>query len=332
MAVTRNNRIQYSPEQYERAKQNNHTLDYVKSHGYELVEEGRYYHLKEHDSLVFSPNGSWFWNSRGMKGQALDFIVHYEGRSWAEAVLILAGEAPELGPAIRPNTPRISDPAPKEKPVFQLPPRANDERQLFAYLCGTRKLSYRLVKMMLSQGILYEASCRTRNGEQIHRNACFVSLDPTGKPCSGFLRGLYSAGTAYKGEIPGGNKCYGWLLKGGFLPQEVYVFEAAIDAASYADLQLLQYRYPRKHVDFLALGGLSIEPIHQYLKDHPSVYTVHLMLDADKWGVAAAERFRKKLEAEGCQVTSAIPPYGKDWNDTLRYVKDPSMCSRIDFT
>lgn len=325
MPITRNNRFQYTPEQYERAKQNNHALDYVKSHGYELVQEGRYYHLKEHDSLVFTPNGTWFWNSRGLKGYAIDFIVQYEGRSWTEAILILAGESAPCEALGKPNIPPVSRCKPKEKPIFQLPPHANDERQLFAYLCGTRKLSYRIVKAMVSQGIVYESVYvketgeiyRTKSGNEIH-NACFVSLDCYGKPRSAFQRGLISCGnTTYKGEVPGGDKSYGWVFRGRE-PQELYVFEAAIDAASFVNLQYLKHQDPLEHADYLALGGLSFEPIQQYLTDHPAVHKVHLMLDGDKWGIAATQRFRQKLELMTCDVDSEIPPHGKDWNDTLR--------------
>lgn len=339
MPISRNNRLHYTSEQYERAKQNNNALAYAQSHGYELVQEGRYYHLKEHDSLVFTPNGAWFWNSRGIKGYAIDFIVQYEGRSWAEAILILAGETTPRGSPQKSDIPPVSRCEPQEKPVFQLPPHANDERQLFAYLCGTRKISYDIVKMMLSQGIVYESLYRTESGEiyrtksgrELH-NACFVSLDRYGKPRSAFQRGLISCGnTAYKGEISGGDKSYGWVFRGR-KPEELYAFEAAIDAASFVNLQYLQNQNPLGRADYLALGGLIFDPIQRYLEEHPGICCVHLMLDADKWGMEAAERFRKKLEEEGYQVTSAVPPHGKDWNDTLRYVKDSSMCSRIGFT
>ena len=84
---------QFKQDQYDRAMHNNNALEYVQRQGYELVKEGQYYHLKEHDSLVFSPQGSWFWNSRGMSGKAIDFIRDYEGRSFAEAILILAGDS-----------------------------------------------------------------------------------------------------------------------------------------------------------------------------------------------------------------------------------------------
>ena len=322
MAISENNRPYYTKEQYERAKCNNNALDYVRSQGYELVQEGRYYHLKEHDSFVFAPNGTWFWNSRGLKGYAIDFIVKYEGRSWTEAILILAGEAIPFEPPRKPNIPPVSRCEPQEKPIFQLPPHAHDERQLFAYLCGTRKINYHIVKVMVSQGIVYESVFRTTSGNEMH-NACFVSLDCNGKPRSAFQRGLLSEGNAFKGEIPGGDKSYGWLFRG-YSSREVYVFEAAIDAASYVSLQFLKNQDPLGHADYLALGGLTFLPIHRYLMEHSGICKVHLMLDADQWGIAATQRFLKKLKEMPYDVESQTPPYGKDWNDTLRYLNQHS--------
>ncbi len=339
MPISRNNRLHYTSEQYERAKRNNNALTYVQSHGYELVREGRYYHLKEHDSLVFTSNGAWFWNSRGLKGYAIDFIVQYEGRSWAEAILILAGEAAPCESPRKPDIPPVSRFEPQEKPTFRLPPHASDERQLFAYLSRTRKISCKIIKMMISQGILYESLFqkesgeiyRTRYGKEIH-NACFVSLDRQGKPRSAFQRGLSSYGnTSYKGEIPGGDKTYGWVFRGQN-PLELYVFEAAIDAASYVDYQYCHKKEPLIHADYLALGGLMFDPIQRYLEEHPGICCVHLMLDADQWGKAASERFRKRLEEMSYHVETEFPPYGKDWNETLCHMKDTLMRSRIGFT
>ena len=90
MPISRSNRTYYTKEEYEAAKRNDNALFYAQRQGYDLVRTGRYFYMRQHDSLVFAPSGCWFWNSRGLSGRALEFIVLYEGRSFPEAVLILA--------------------------------------------------------------------------------------------------------------------------------------------------------------------------------------------------------------------------------------------------
>ena len=305
---------QFKQDQYDRAMRNNNALEYVQRQGYELVKEGQYYHLKEHDSLVFSPQGSWFWNSRGMSGKAIDFIRDYEGRSFAEAILILAGDSSQ--PPSHPDPALVPKAAAAHRHTpFVLPEKSPENKRLYGYLCRTRGISYEIVTEMIRQGIVYESIFR-KGGKELH-NACFVSLDRNGKARSAFQRGITTDST-YKGEIPGGDKRFGWLLRGKH-PNRLYVFEAAIDAASYVSLLHRRGADPLLDADFLALGGLSLEPVNRYLLEHPRIDTVHLMLDNDEWGINAAKRFRLELEQKGIHVHLQLPDTGKDWNDTLRH-------------
>ena len=151
MSISRNNRTYYTKEEYEAAKRNDNALLYAQRQGYDLVRTGRYFYMRQHDSLVFAPSGCWFWNSRGLSGRALEFIVLYEGRSFPEAVLILAGTVqPGFTPRVIPRS--IPPPVKQPQPIpFVLPKHANNDRQLFAYLCGRRKLDEAIVREMLEQ-------------------------------------------------------------------------------------------------------------------------------------------------------------------------------------
>jgi len=315
MPISKRNRLYYTPEQYARAKRNANALAYAQSQGYDLVRCGSYYTLRQHDSMVFTPDGKWFWNSRQVRGSALEFMTCYEGRSFAEAVLLLAGsteQQPPPGNSV--SWPKANPPKGTTPSEFKLPPRAKDMRRLFAYLCGTRKLNYQVVREMIAQEIVYESTFQTRSKKTLH-NACFVSYDNMGRPCSAFQRGM-TPGTNYKGEVPGGCKDYGWVLHGEH-PSKLYVFEAAIDAASYVSLLRRQGVNPLTDGDFLALGGLNFTPIARYLQRSPHIGQVILLLDADPPGQAAAQRFQALLLELGCLVSLQLPPTGKDWNDAL---------------
>ena len=78
MATSKNGKNYYTKEQYQYAKFQASALEYALSKGYQLIPKGQYYTMPEHDSMVFAPNGMWYWNSRGLKGKALDFMLHYE--------------------------------------------------------------------------------------------------------------------------------------------------------------------------------------------------------------------------------------------------------------
>lgn len=310
MPVSKHNNLYFTAEQKVLADQNSNALQYALSQGYDLVRHGNYYVMKEHDSMVFKLDGSWFWNSRRLHGRAAEFIMHYEGKSFVEAVLTLAGDGSRHGvqPPILPRaSPAVS---------FELPERAHSQRQMYGYLCGTRKLEPQILKAMVDQKILYQSDHIIAPGKVVH-NACFISYDDRGKPCSAFKRGTATVGTPYKGEVAGGDKTYGWILHGKE-PRQLYVFEAAIDAASYASLRLRAGENPLEGADYLALGGLSFLPIKTYLDRHPEVRSVHLLLDNDAPGQEAAADFQKRLVSSGAEVKIQVPPKGKDWNEYLQ--------------
>lgn len=311
MPVNRAGKAYYTKEQYKKAKYECSALEYALQKGYPLIKEGKYYKMSGHDSMIFAPNGMWYWNSRGLRGKALDFIVAYEGRSVVDAVLELTEGMP-VG-----SVPNISIPseAQKAKKVeIILPPAAKNCRRLFAYLCGKRKLERSVVMELVRKKMLYEG-VSTAKGREYH-NAVFVYYDPDGKAVGAYKRGLHSD-VPYKGEVSGSDKTYGWLLRGNReTPEEVYVFEAAIDAASQLSLARLSGDPAAEEVDRLSLEGLVTAPLTNYLNRYPTVQRVTLMLDNDQAGRLAAERLSAKLQ-EGITVRTVFPPQGKDWNDTL---------------
>ncbi len=313
MPISKKNTLYYTADQYALAQANSSALKYALSCGYDLVRHGSYYVMKEHDSMVFSQDGSWHWNSRSLHGNALDFIVNYEGKTFVEAVLTLAGEFYSPKSSILHNAKNVT--AKPAISLFKLPQKADTERHMFAYLCQTRKLSNTIVKEMIQQKILYQAQHELSPGKYAY-NACFVSYDNNGKPCSAFNRGL-NPQKSYKMETPGGDKSHGWLLHGKD-PQALFVFEAALDAASYVDLGLNAQENPLSGADYMALGGLNFTPIANYLKSHPKIKNVHLCLDNDDPGRNTAAVFSKRLQHLGICVDEQYPPQGKDWNELLQ--------------
>ena len=325
MPISKNGKEYYTKEQYEAAKYNGNALEYARSRGYQLVRQGTYYVLQEHDSMVFTPDGRWFWNSRGLSGSALEFQIYYEGKTITQAVLTLAGDreradsrpsasrAPST-PAQRQDTPRYP---------FKLPPSAQHFRQMFYYLCSVRGLDKSVVQEMIRQNRLYQSAEKLPTGRTVS-NTTFVYLDAQGNPIGAYQRGMMDreGQPPYKRDVPGSDKRFGWLLASPFHPAtEVRVFEAAIDAATDASLDAIKAgdAWREKPADRLSLEGLSYQPLQTYLQAHPGVQKVTLMLDADEPGRRAAKDMAQRLQRDGFRGEISIehPPFGKDWNNVL---------------
>lgn len=154
MSVSRNGEIYYTEDEMEKAAQNKNALKYALSRGYHLIKSGSEYRLKEHDSMVFELNGKWHWNSRGLHGDALDFIQAYENYSFKEAVCLLAGtlnDAPPVSSHVD-----VPIPTAEDKKEFILPERADNFKILFAYLIKERCLDPDLVKDFVNKRKIYQ--------------------------------------------------------------------------------------------------------------------------------------------------------------------------------
>ena len=81
-----------SQEQIDQAREVD-LLAYLLSHeSGVLKQEGANYRHNEHDSLVYVANKNyWYWNSRGQKINAVDYLMEIRGYSFVEAVERLTG-------------------------------------------------------------------------------------------------------------------------------------------------------------------------------------------------------------------------------------------------
>lgn len=324
--VTKNGKLRFTDEQYKAAAEAS-ALEYARSQGYDLVRKGSSYVMRQHDSMVFSPDGFWNWNSRAMSGKALQFIMEYEHRSLAEAVLILNGIDPNTAEVDRsaantsrtPYAPRQEDleaaAAPKE---FVLPPRAAQMNRTFGYLCGVRGLDYGLVRALVKEGRIYEGVQALKDGKEAH-NVVFVGYDADGAARSASVRGS-SEKSSFKMEVPGSDKTHPFVIPGREGADTLYVFESAIDAASHASMQALAGMDWRDANRVGISGNAPVEGILNTLASYPSEKIV-FCLDNDQAGQKIFENLRDRLEEHGIApeaISQAHCPLGKDWNEYLQ--------------
>lgn len=314
----------FTDEQLQHARECS-ALEYARAQGYDLVRVGSFYTLRQHDSMRFSPDGSWFWNSRGLKGGAIDFIMHYENRTLPEAVLILNGLDPHAVTSEVKQTsarflPKEEDLlAVKEEKVLELPPKAEDLRHVFAYLATTRGIDYQLIKQLVMERRIYESQIVSSG--KTHSNAVFLALDEQGHPRGATIRGC-STSSSFKMESIGSDKSYPFELHGKQGEETaLYIFESPIDALSHATLYKNNH-VEDKHICRISIGGNGkVEAILRTLQQKP-IKSVVFCLDNDDAGQKIYDRLRAELLASDSGLTSKNisqekVPSGKDWNEYL---------------
>lgn len=329
--VTRSGKLHYTNDQYRVAREAS-ALEYARRQGYHLVRDGGgRYHLEEHDSMIFLPNGKWHWNSRDLHGGAIEFLTFYEGKSLPEAVLELNGidyTATRDGAwdqtVQKDDTPRYAPSqedleAAATKREFVLPPRAEKMSRAFSYLCNTRGLDYDLVRRLVHDRRIYESENRRPDGTVLH-NVVFVGFDQQGTPRSASLRGC-SQTSKFKLEQPGSDKTHPFTIPGRQGSDTLYVFESAIDAASHATIQKLAGLDWQSGHRIGQGGNAPKEAILNVLETHPEIQRICVCTDNDAAGEKIYQKTLDRLVEQGIskdRIQRQIVPVGKDWNEYLQ--------------
>lgn len=319
MPISKSGNLYFTNAEYEIAREVK-ALEYARFKGYPIRQIGHYYTMEDHDSMVFNEKGHWFWNSHKISGGALEFCLYYVQLSLPEAVRELchyvALTAQQAAPKPQPNPQPNPKAEPEQKAAFVLPPKAASFKRLYGYLIYARRLSPEVVKDMVRRKLVYESVKKTDNGAEYH-NACFVSYDNHGQPVGAYQRSLSDQGKIYKLDVVGSDKSFGWLMQGE--AGSVCVFEAAIDAASYATFC---QKSGVQHGDLLALGGLGDTPLQKYLEGHPETKAINFCLDVDEPGRQATNRLMVAYQRIGyhvCDQSTGNLSHAKDWNGELQW-------------
>lgn len=173
-------------------------------------------------------------------------------------------------------------------------------------------------------------------------NAVFVGYDDNNKPAYAAKRGMYNKtvivdgkekNKSFRQEVTGSSKQHSFFMRDlSDKSKSIHVFEAAIDAMSYATLiDLYSSNYKTKNL--LSLGGAAsgrdnkfspndiiLPPALQNVLDNKSlnIDTVYIHFDNDKTGHDQAIKLKNKLDKLGVKSQIKLPPSGKDFNDFLK--------------
>lgn len=306
-------------EKFKRIREEISIVNYASRSGYTIVRKGKYYSLKEHDSVMIDQVKNVYWqNSKmgygkciGEKGSIIDFAVNFNGLSVYEALkefeqeIGVTSERNEI-PKQRKASEESTKDMQKSKEITS-PPKDDNMRKVFAYLIKTRQISQNVVQDMVHRKMLYQDN---------HGNCVFVGYDI--KNLDSVIFGCRRGTNTYKkftGDLSGCDYTKGFYVNNN--RKTLIVTESVIDALSV--MTLLDGKY--KDYNYLALGGTGKwEAVKTYL-DIGNIKNILIATDNDKGGISAAQRIcTLRKEYKNIEVKWQLPPseYGKDWNDVLK--------------
>ncbi len=293
-------------------------VDVASCLGYTPKRIGKYYTLKEMDSIRIYNRSHWYrWSMAGNKGHdggsQIDFLKEFAGLDIKSAVFWLLDFAgyrrSEDGRSNSVPRHRIVEKAEPVRREFILPEANDDNNRVIGYLNRTRRISISTIEYFINHGLLYES--------REHHNIIFKGNDPDGNTRFASQRGTYDreGEKPFKCDVAGNDKNYGFNITE---PKSnmIFVFEGAIDLMSYADM------YQKFDVNMIALGMVSDAPLEMFLKDHPDIRFIFFCLDNDEAGRVATENLMKKYYEAGYEVRDIHLPDGyKDVNEWLKATK-----------
>ena len=292
----------------------------AQSLGYTPKRIGKYYTLKEMDSIRIYDRTHWFrWSRQFDKGEnggsQIDFLRVFAGMDVKTAVfwllefsgyqqILTAKSEPVLKYQVKEKEP--------ERKNFQLPAASFDNSYLYSYLGQERGISKEVIDYFISQKLIYES--------RHYHNIVFLGNDKDGNTRFASMRGVFDKeGKPFKCDVVGNDKRFGFNLSHEN-SGKIVVFEAAIDLMSYVDVT------KDFESNMIALGMLADAPLATFLEEHPQITTIRFCLDSDEPGKKATEELLKKYYELGFEVENVPPPVGfKDFNECLIATRLPNL-------
>ena len=338
-------------------------LDVANELQMELVQSGRDYRWKEHDSLVISPDKNlWKWFSRNTGGDAISLVETIKEVDFNQSVDFLNdGNFKEFQMVERPQ----------EDFKYYL---EKYEQPLSAgrdYLRNQRGLSDETIDYFLEQGVLAQANAKldyfAEGTGGVTTNAIepvivFKSLSSSGEVVGASLQGIQENWEKWpkhgyaKVIMKNSDPMTGIHVDIGS-PKRLIFTESPIDLMSYYELHKDSLQDVRlvsmdglkestigRHLSQIQAeisgkplrwtpeqmaDGLQVAIDHHFFEDGKNADLITLALDNDK----AGRTFIQELEAKGAVINSDLPELRPgqdktDWNDVLKNQQEEKSDSR----
>lgn len=294
--------------------------DFAQRSGYTLVRKGKYYSLKEHDSVIIDTAKNCFWrNSRfakgfgGGAGSVIDFAIEFNGASDAKEAMrqiaVMYGIEGEKESSVPYRKPIAAEPPRKERKAgeVELPERDEDNRRVYAYLLKTRGIDQSVIRYFLGKKMLYQD--KAHKNCVFHTGTTFACVRSSDKNSS------------FKLDLEGCdyNECF--YFRGSNTADTLVVAESVIDIMSV----MTQFcREKKRYTDYcyLALAGTGkVDSVGYHIQkeeeDGRPFKKVLSATDNDEAGEKAHEHIQIIADSIGVDCERYAAPSEKDWNEYI---------------
>ena len=264
------------------------------------------YRHREHDSMVISPGKGFYWFSQGYGSKnPIDYYIKVEGMTFTTAAYHVlevmnydfTRKDIVISDSFAANPNYIHG-------EFSLPEKAENNKNVYAYLTKTRGLNKDIVKSLLDKGLIYQ--------DKKYNNAVFVGKDYDGNIVSAFKRSTRTYGNSNfkSGDEYGSMKEYRFRVEN-HTNTTVNVFESEIDLLSY--LSMLPEL--ARNENYIALGGVSDRALAAFLERNVVIEHINICTDNDVAGHKFCSKIAEEL-GKDYYITREIP-INKDFNEDL---------------
>ena len=311
MAQTATKPLRFTEAQIEQANRVS-LVELAQQYGFKLENGGRKaLHAQNSGGLyIFKDSNRFYHWGSDSKGGAIDFVMKYSGKTFAEAVAQLIGENYE--PYIRERTPYIKE----EKGPLVLPEKAQNFKRAYWYLVSVRGIEPEIVSHFMNTKMIYQ--------EAKYGNCVFVGYDVDRTPKYCAMRSS-SEKSSFKMDAVNSDKSYPFYNEG--KSDLLIVNESPIDLMSHAALAKIFYSKDWKEDHRISLGCLWDGALECYLQSHPDIKRIVFAVDNDylsrnkegvftNWGQQAAAKWCGKYGEKGYEC-AVHRPHLKDFNKDL---------------
>ncbi len=297
--------------------------DLAERMGFRLMRRGRYYSLKEHDSVMINTEKNCFWRNsrfqqgyRGGAGSTIDFYMEFSGETDCKKAMrqiaLMYGIEGDKQPQVTYNAKFTSSPKQRKEPIrkgiqmgnLTLPEKAKRNDIVYHYLLG-RGISHSVIRYFLARKMLYE----DKRG-----NCVFVS------PLLDFACIRSTNEVRFLSDCNGSDYSHCFFFKGREQGKRLIVTESVIDTMSFMTyLQICGKQYNDNF--YLSLAGTNkIPSLFVHLQEKPEIKEVWLCFDRDEAGEKADMTAVEVLKEMGLrwEIMKTPNPDCNDWNDYIK--------------
>lgn len=298
-------------------------IDFAREIGFTVVKRGKYYSLKEHDSVMINPQKNCYWRNsvavggKAQGGSVIDFALNFTRMSMKEIMTEFSSrlETNQIG-MLFPKTELVQVDRKISNDNLILPQPAEHCKNVFAYLNKTRGIEPNIIQHFVKNKMLYM--------DQKH-NCVFVSRDDNG-PVFGVIRGTNTY-RRFVGDIANSDYKKGFYIHNN--SNKLFITESVIDAMSVMSI-LQKNGNNYKNYNYLPLNGATkFDSIIYHIEREPNITEIFVGLDNDKAGHENSnqivELIQNTFPEKAIKINQLFPQNTKDWNEELLYYEENNL-------